>query len=104
MSVTSNDNNVDEQFFKKAKEALEARAENLDEKVLSRLHQMRHKALQGGKEKKKIFSSKYRWVQAGALSTLVLAMTLLVIWLQNHRTTASFNNPEDFEIVSPKIR
>ena len=100
MSFKNNGDNSDEQFLKKVKENLKVGAENIDEKILSRLRQIRHQALQSEKVKKKIFFSAFRWVQAGALSTLGVAITLLVIWLYRHQTTYSFKNPEDFEIVS----
>jgi hypothetical protein len=100
MSIKGNDNNVDEQFFNKVKHNLKVKAENLDEKVLFRLQQIRHRVLQDEKEKKKLFFPAVRWIQAGALSTLGVAITLLVIWLHSHQATVSFKNPEDFEILS----
>jgi hypothetical protein len=75
-------------------------AENIDGKTQLRLREMRRQVLQEGKEKKKRMFPVFRWIQAGALSTLGVAITLLVIWLHSHQTTYSFNNPEDFEIVS----
>ena len=99
-STTSNDNNMDEKFLKKVKQNLEVRAENLDEKVLSRLYQMRHQILQDEKEKKRILFPEFRWIQAGALSSVGVAITILVIWLHGHQATVSFRNPEDFEIFS----
>jgi len=100
MSIKSSGKNTDEQFLEKVKQNLNVRTENLDEKILYRLNKMRRQVLQEGKEKKKRMFSVFRWIQAGALSTLGVAITLLVIWLHSHQTTYSFNNPEDFEIVS----
>jgi len=100
MSIKSSGKNTDEQFLEKVKQNLNVRTENLDEKILYRLNKMRYQALHEEKEKKRKMFPAFRWVRAGALSTLGVAIALMLIWVHSHHPTLLFKNPEDFEIVS----
>ena len=90
----------EEEFLKRVKETLDDGADRLDPVTLVRLKSGRMRALEKANQGGWRFSDMPRWVTAGGLATVTVAVVAVSLWLAVPRRNTVRAHPEDAEIVA----
>jgi hypothetical protein len=92
----------DERILKRAREALDESAGNLDIRTLERLRDVRHRAVEAADERPGLLLRLPRWVKVSGFATAAAAVLVFFLWFTSPRHDLTVRNPEDFEIVLAK--
>ena len=86
-------------FLEKARQGLLASEEHLDAGTLSRLREVRRRAVEAAGERKRGVFRIPNWARAGAFATAVAAVMVFMIWVDTPRQELPVKSVDEFEMV-----
>jgi type VI protein secretion system component VasF len=86
-------------FLEKARRSLLATEDRLDADTLSRLRDARVRAVEASGARKRGFFRIPNWARAGAFATVVAAVMVFMIWVDNPKQDLSVKSLDEFEMV-----
>ena len=86
-------------FLEKARQSLLASEDRLDAGMLSRLREVRLRAVEASDARGRGFFRIPNWMRVGAFATAVAAVMVFTIWVDTPRQELPVKNADDIEIV-----